>query len=163
MEQNANEYMMETESGKMVVLDYFFGEGENMQAYQLIRFAEGEAWNVVLDGRLWASVRKDQNKWVKVIGETMDEAQVFAIGKFIDAQHFNLLPSKVKSHWREYVAEVIMITDSEYIVVTLPDISFERFQKMFCSFIEELVEDLWPIDFKVYNSEFTNEFFARVS
>ncbi|PWS26199.1 hypothetical protein DHW03_15505 [Pedobacter yonginense] len=162
MEQNANGYMMQTESGKMVVLDYVFGEGD-IQSYQLIRFAAGEAWNVVFDGRLLALVRKDQNKWIKVIGETIDEAQIFDIGKFIDAQHFNLLPSKIKSHWQEYVAEVIIRTDSEYMIVTRPNISFERFQKMFCSFIEELVEDPWPIDFKVYNSEFTNEFHARVS
>lgn len=155
--------MTQTESGKMVMLDYFFGEGENMQAYQLIRFAEGEAWNVVFEGKLLASVRKEQNKWVKVIGERIDEAQVSDIGKFIDAQHFNLLPSKIKSHWQEYIAEVIMITDSEYMIVTYPNISFERFQKMFCSFIKELVRDPWPIDFKVYNSEFTDEFFARAS
>lgn len=62
-----------------------------MQAYQLICFAEREAWNVVFDGRLLASVHKKQNKWIKVIGETIEEAQVSDIGKFIDAQHFLLM------------------------------------------------------------------------
>lgn len=149
MEQNASKYVTQTESGKMVVLDYVFGEGENILAYQLIRFAEGEARNVLVGGRLFASVRKDENRWVKVIGETLEEAQVSNIGKFIDAQHFNLLPSKIKKHWEEYISEVIMKTDSMYLVIIAKEVDFDHFKRLFTSYIGQLVEDPWTVEFKV--------------
>lgn len=149
-------------TSKMVSLDYFFGEGDEVKLYQTIRFAEGEAWNVLLDGMLVASLRKENKIWYKVIGEDFAEEVVKTIGEFIDAQHFNLLPSKIKKHWQEDVAEVIMHNDSEYLIVTLPEANFDRFKKKFTSFIGELVEDPWPVEFKVYNAEFSEDFIARV-
>jgi hypothetical protein len=149
-------------TSKMVVLDYLFGEGEEMQAYQLVRFAEGEAWNVLSEGLLLASLKKNEAGWWQVIGENLSIDMVKDIGAFIDAQHFNLLPAKIRHHWQEYVAEVIMQNDSLYLVIALQGINFERFKKMFTSFIGELVEDPWAVEFKVYNGDFTNEFIVRV-
>jgi len=51
-----------------------------------------------------------------------------------------------------------MQTDSDYLVVGMAGINFERFEKMFRSFISELIEDPWPIHFKVYDGGFEREF-----
>ena len=163
MEKETDRYKSDlVATSKMVVLDYLFGEGEDMQSYQIVRFAEGEAWNVLSEGLLLASLKKNEEGWSRVIGENLEIETVKHIGAFIDAQHFNLLPAKIKHHWQEYVAEVIMQNDCLYLVIALQGVNFERFQKLFTSFIGELVEDPWAVEFKVYNGEFTNEFIVRV-
>lgn len=147
---------------KTVVLDYLFGEGDEMDAYQLVRFAEGEAWNILSDGFLLGSLNKIDNFWIADNAVGLDGERICSIGKFIDSQHFNRLPGKIIEHWAEFVDRVIMQTDSEYLIVTLPEIDFESFQRLFTSFATELVEDPWPIEFKVYNAEFDKDFIVRV-
>ena len=148
---------------RTVVLDYLFGEGRDMDAYQLARFAEGEPWNVLHKGLLLGSLTKTDWVWISVNGENLDGKRIIAIGKFIDSQHFNLLPDKIKVHWEEYVNEVIMENDSSYIVVCKEEIEFYRFRLMFSSFISELVEEEWPVNFKVYNAAFSDDFEIEVS
>jgi len=150
-------------TSKTVVLDYIFGEGQDMDAYQLVRFAEGEPWNLLHNGYLMGSMDKVNGTWLLVSGGSLDTERVCLIGKFIDSQHFNLLPDKIKAHWEEQVREVIMENDSSYLVVCKDGTEFYRFRLMFCSFISELVEEEWPVNFKVYNSSFSDDFEIEVS
>ncbi|WP_231425351.1 hypothetical protein [Pedobacter sp. Leaf250] len=145
-------------NSNMILLDYFIGEGEGLEAYQLVRFSRSEVWNVLCDGFLLGSLKKKDGKWLEDSAGNLSKHELVKIGDFIDRQHFNSLPYRIKEHWEEYVEEVIMQTDSEYLVVTIAGSNFERFEKMFRSFISELIEDSWPIHFKVYDSGFEREF-----
>jgi len=149
-------------SSNMISLDYLFGEGEDMRAYQVVRFSAGEPWLVLEDGVLLGTLSKQNKSWVQIGEYVLDAGRAEWIGKFIDQQHFNFLPDKIKSHWFDAVEEVIMQSDSLYLVVCKADIEFKRFKNVFGSFIAELVEEEWAVEFKVYNADFSDEFLVRV-
>jgi hypothetical protein len=163
MEQYSNVFKENlVATSRTLVLDYLFGEGQSMDAYQLVRFAEGEPWNVLYNGFLLGSLAKVNGAWISANGENLDGERILSIGRFIDSQHFNLLPDKIKTHWEESVREVIMENDSSYMVICRDDIDFGRFKRMFSSFISELVEEEWPVTFKVYNAAFSDDFEIEV-
>jgi hypothetical protein len=110
-----------------------------------------------------ANLYKADESRISVYGGSLDNRQVASIGRFIDSQHFNLLPDKIKTHWEEQVQEVIMENDSSYMVVCRDGIEFSRFRLMFSSFISELVEEEWPVSFRVYNALFSDDFEIEVS
>lgn len=150
-------------TSRTVVLDYLFGQGDAMDAYQLVRFEECGSWSVLYNGYLMANLYKADKSWISVDGGSLDNRKVASIGRFIDSQHFNLLPDKIKTHWEEQVQEVIMENDSSYMVVCRDGIEFSRFRLMFSSFISELVEEEWPVSFRVYNALFSDDFEIEVS
>jgi len=159
MEQYSNAFKQNfVASTRTVVLDYLFGEHGRIIGYQLVRFAEGEPWNVLFDGFLLGSLTKIDGIWVSANGENLDSGRITAIGKFIDSQHFNLLPDKIKIHWEEQVQEVVMENDSSYMIICKEGIEFDRFRLIFSSFVSELIEEEWPINFKVYNAAFSDDF-----
>jgi len=100
--------------------------------------------------------------WTQTGEYFLDGFRADQIGNFIDQQHFNLMPDKIKTHWFDAVEEVIMQNDSLYLVICKPGIEFRRFKNVFGSFISELVEEEWAVEFKVYNAEFSDEFLVRV-
>lgn len=51
----------------MVVLDYILIEGEDVQAYRLVRFAQGGVWQFLREGLLLASLVKNETGWSKTI------------------------------------------------------------------------------------------------
>lgn len=149
-------------ASRTLVLDYLFGEGQDMDAYQIVRFSQGEPWHVLHNGFLLGSLNKVAERWILVDGKNLCNERVIAIGNFIDSQHFNLLPDKIKMHWVEQVQEVIMENDSSYMVICREGIEFSRFKLMFCSFIPELIEEEWPVKFSVYNAAFSDDFEVEV-
>ncbi|WP_316831695.1 hypothetical protein [Pedobacter aquatilis] len=149
-------------SSKMLVLDYLFGSGDELEAYQLVRFATDEPWLVLQDGILLATMAKHEGKWIEIGVRSLEEAKATAITKFIDQQHFNFLPGKIKTHWPDQIQEVIMQTDSLYLVITKEGIDFLHFKRLFSQFIGQLVEDEWAVEFKVYRADFNEEFLVRI-
>lgn len=147
---------------KTVILDYLFGEGDAMNAYQIIRYNESEPWLVIENGSLKATLKKHQHVWKSISEAHIDTERIEQIGKFIDAQYFNFLPDKIKMHWHDDVNEVMMQNDGLYLVICKPDINFRRFKNVFSAFIAQLVEDEWAVEFKVYNAAFTDEFVVKV-
>ncbi|WP_316807793.1 hypothetical protein [Pedobacter agri] len=163
MEENKHAYNGELVAGSnMMMLDYLFNQEDQLTAYQLIRHAEGGAWQVISSGLLIAVLFKTDGKWDALGGAAIDIESILKIGSFIDQQHFNRLPAKIKQHWEEFVAEVVVKSDSEYLIVTAPDINFSGFKKFFSEYIGHMVEDEWPIEFKVYDAGFNEDFVVRV-
>jgi len=163
MERVSKIYNGKTDQGsKMVSLDYLFEEKGQLNAYQIVRFAPGEPWLVLDEGLLIATILKSEKSWTEIAPANLEEEKLEKIGRFIDKQHFNFLPEKIKTHWSDAVKEVIMQNDSEYLVICKSDIEFDRFKNVFSAFITELVEEEWAVEFKVYNANFTNEFIVRV-
>lgn len=149
-------------SPTMVVLDFLFDKEGEVKAYQIVRFEHGEPWLVLDEGMLMATISKSPSGWSEITPCLFDPELLKQIGRFIDKQHFNFLPDKIKIHWSDAVQEVIMRSEREYLVVCKENIEFERFKNVFTSFIAELVEDEWAVEFKVYNAGFSDEFLVRV-
>ncbi|WP_316848937.1 hypothetical protein [Pedobacter agri] len=116
---------------KMISLDYFFDEGKQIQLYQIVRLSESEPWLVLEEGVLLTSLRKQEEIWIESGELALGEILIEQLGEFIDQQHFNFLPDKIKTHWFDAVEEVIMQNDSFYLVICKPGIEFMRFKNVF--------------------------------
>lgn len=163
MEQYSNIFKQNNVAASSTLeLDYLFGEGRAMDAYQLVRFADGKSWSVLYNGFLLGSLSKVDGIWIAGNGENLDGKRITAIGKFIDSQHFNLLPDKIKAQWAEEVEEVVMEKDGSYLVICKDGADFGAFRFLFSIFISKLVEEEWPVNFKVYNAAFTEDFEVEV-
>jgi hypothetical protein len=145
----------------MIELVYFDQNAIN-KAYQVIRFREGESWQVVQDGELLGSIEKLDGNWYGRDKSALTADLVKQIGRLIDAQHFNRLPEEIKTHWPGQVEAVIPSGDAEYLVIGKPQIDLERFIKIFSAYVPHLLKDEWPILFKVYNAEMSEDFEVEV-
>ncbi|MCZ4223505.1 hypothetical protein [Pedobacter rhodius] len=145
-----------------VILNYVIGQGKAVETYQLVNYLESEGWHVLSGGYLIGRLQKVNNAWLSTIPNSLNQKRLFEIGSFIDAQNFDHISLKIKNHWATYIQEVIMQSDSAYLVICLKNINFGRFKLLFISFIGDLVEVPWPVGFKVYNSDFSDEFLIEV-
>ena len=161
--QSLDKYRKElSTSTSKVVLDYVIGEGNAAETYQLVNYLESEGWHILSGGYLIGRLQKVDNAWLSTIPTNLDQERLSEIGAFIDAHHFNHLSLKLKNHWATYIQEVIMQSDIDYLIVCREHIDLGRFQLLFTSFLKELVAVPWPINFKVYNSDFSDEFLTEV-
>lgn len=72
------------------------------------------------------------------------------------------LAQKIIQKWEDFIEQVIMKSDSEYIIVARSGINFMAFKRFFSEYIGNLVEDEWAVEFKVYNADFDDDFLVRV-
>ena len=145
----------------MVELNYFLDD--NQTVFQVIQFRSGEPWRIVDSGELLGSIEKLDGSWYLRGKAAIAEDLIKGIGNLIDAQHFNNLPAEMKMHWSAYIHETIAQGDHEYLVICKPAIDFQRFEKLFRSYISNLVKDQWEIRFRVYDAEMANDFDVRVN
>lgn len=149
-------------SERKTILDYFFNEGDGLQVFQLVSDLPLERWEVLFEGFLMGRIKKTEGAWVAEPTPFLSAEKVFAIGNLIDQQHFNHLPEDIKKHWQAYVQEIIVQSDSDYMVICRKGIDFSHFKTIFTSFIVNFIQDEWPIDFYVYDADFAIDFHARV-
>ena len=143
----------------MIELNYF-SETPNgeMHAYQLIQFAKDGHWSILDGDEFLGSIKRREKKWVAVSGEYLSSAMIEGAGNLIDQQFYHTLPTDICARWPKLVAEVIAKTDGEYMVVCKPLINFEAFERIFTKFVPGLIKDEWPVDFQVYNHDFSEDF-----
>ena len=141
----------------MIELTYFHPL-EAHTVYQVIQFRIEEPWKVVEDGELLGSVEKMDGVWRYMGQRLLNDEMIKGIGDLIDQQHFNQLPLDIKRHWADDVQEALAQGDNRYLVICRPDIDFHRFEKVFRTYISELVKDGWEIRFRVYDAEMSNDF-----
>ncbi|RZJ92842.1 MAG: hypothetical protein EOO20_00005 [Chryseobacterium sp.] len=72
------------------------------------------------------------------------------------------MPKLIKNRWKDFVAEVVVQSESNYLIVTKADIDFETFERIFSDFVPQLIKEEWPITFKVYDAGFNQEFELRI-
>ncbi|TDO22921.1 hypothetical protein [Pedobacter duraquae] len=140
----------------MVELNYFLED--NQSVYQIIQFRTGEPWRIVDAGELLGSIEKLEGMWYLRGKNALEEKLITGIGELIDAQNFNRLPAELKTHWSPYVHEALAQGDNEYLIVCKPDIDFDRFEKIFRSYIGTIVKDQWEIRFRIYDSMMSRDF-----
>ena len=145
----------------MIELTYF-NPLEANKAYQLIQLHAGDAWEVVYEGEILASIVKRDGTWSSADDTKLYQQLILAFGALIDQQHFNRLPLEIEKHWSDKVQKAIAQADDKYMVICKPGINFDRFEKVFRTYIPSLVADDWQISFHVYDAEMSNDFEATV-
>nr|WP_068890359.1 hypothetical protein [Pedobacter panaciterrae] len=142
----------------MIELTYFLEVKEEKAVYQVIQFNPGEPWQVVVGDELIGRMEKQYGLWNLRAETEVPEGLLRGLAKLIEEQHFHHLPSDLKMHWETYVQEVIVQSDTQYLLVCKPEICFERFEKLFKGSIALLVKDEWQILFRVYNAGMSEDF-----
>jgi hypothetical protein len=148
----------------MIEIDFFYPQdlGQPL-AFQLIRFAREEPWDIVLHGELLGRIEKKDGHWRGCFSNDLPDNFILLAGQLIDAQHYNQLPSQIKDRWAKQVAEVITESDRAYMVVCKPEINFLAFKGIFSRFVPGLLKDEWAVKFKVFSHDFNQDFELLVS
>jgi hypothetical protein len=147
----------------MIELTYFSEMDTGRQAYQVIQFRPGESWQIVEGDEVIGRMDKQHGVW-RLCGEVnLPEGMVSGIAGLIEAQHFNRLPLDIKSHWSQYVHEVVVRSDTEYLVVCKVGIDFSAFERLFRECVSGLIKDPWEIRFRVYDAVMSADFEVRAT
>lgn len=142
----------------MIELIYFAKNGEAKKAYQVIQFRRGEPWQIVEGNELIGEMYSLEGFWKLHPHGDVPEGMCKDLVKLIESQHFNRLPDEIKSHWPGKVLDVVVKCDAEYLIICQPDIDLERFVRIFSAYAPHLLKDEWPIVFKIYNSQMSEDF-----
>jgi len=143
----------------MIELECFFdGENGTVEVYQLIRFAVGEPWRVVLDGELLGSVEKMQGNWRQLSGAELKAGIFNGLTRHIDDQYFNRLPEELCLRWPNQIEKVLATSDEEYLVICKAAVSFKSFEGIFSRFVPGMLKDEWIVKFRVFNHDFSDDF-----
>lgn len=142
----------------MIELDYFFTQSDEKSShYQLIQFSQNEPWRLVQDGELLGSLEKWNGKWKQLTGSPLSDALLEGICKLIESQHYHELPAQLLSRWGNVIAEVVTKSDDEYLIICKEAVSFKSFAGIFSKFVSTLLKDEWPVRFKLYNADFSED------
>ncbi|SER95149.1 hypothetical protein [Pedobacter rhizosphaerae] len=146
----------------MIELDYFFPTpGGADRVIQLIQFELQEPWRLVEGDKLLGNIAKLRGEWRQVLGESLPAALVSGAGTFIDRQHYHALPAEIMARWPKLIEQVVMRSDSEFMVVCSAQVSFRTFEQIFSKYVVSLLQDEWPVTFRVYNHNFSEDFIFR--
>ena len=144
----------------MIELEYFLPQAEEDEVlmYQVIQFSPDDPWRVVFNGELIGSLDKIEGKWIQVSGKDFSNQSFEDISNFIDKQNFNDLPAALMSRWNKQIHEVVPRSDQEYLVVCKDGIGFKSFEGIFSRFVSGLLKDEWPVNFRVFSHDFSEDF-----
>lgn len=143
----------------MIELAYFLpDENDKVVVYQVIQFSPDDQWRVVLDGELLGSFDKFEGQWRQLSGEDFSNQFFSGIVNFVDMQNFNDLPAALMQRWNKQILEVVSRSDQEYLIVCKAGIGFNSFEGIFSRFVSGLLKDEWPVSFRVFNHDFSQDF-----
>ncbi len=134
-----------------------FKGGELGSAYLLLQSRRGEPWQIVLGDELIGMLDKIEGSWQLESWADVPEGLCDGLSGLIESQHFNRLPETIISHWPAMVGEVVVSSDSEYLVICRPGTDFVRFVRLFTAYVPHLLKDEWPIVFRVYDSQMSED------
>jgi hypothetical protein len=147
----------------MIELTYFVKGSPEHEVYKVIQFNPGEPWQLVNGDEVIGTLDNEYGLWNLRSWVPVPEGLATGIGQLIEDQHFNKLPAMISRRWSQYVQQVIMISDSEYLVICVKGIDLERFEKVFSGSVAELAKDEWEIRFRVYDALMANDFEVLVN
>ncbi|MCX2474911.1 hypothetical protein OQZ33_11265 [Pedobacter sp. MC2016-05] len=131
-------------------------------AYLLLQEENQQSFIILNDDEILGQIELINGYWRNLSDQKLDEQFVQSIGKFLKGQQFLKLPKLIKDRWPMWVEEVIVQSESMYLIVAKPNIEFHSFEKIFRDFIPQLVKDEWLICFKVYDAKFEAGFELEV-
>lgn len=147
----------------MIELTYFTEGSPEDGVYQVIQFNPGEPWQLVNEDEVIGTLDNEYGLWNLRSWAPVPDGLATGIGRLIEDQHFNKLPAMISRRWSEYVQQVVMISDAEYLVICLEGVDLQRFERIFSGSITELVKDEWKIRFRVYDALMNNDFQVEVN
>ncbi|NII82185.1 hypothetical protein FHT21_001230 [Pedobacter sp. SG908] len=148
----------------MIELDFFFNlPNRDIMHFQLIQLSREEPWTVFYCDHVLAGIIKEGKEWKQLSGEVLPEELLQNIGLFIDRQQYRKLPDELKWRWPKLIEEIIVNSDSEYMVICKPFVNFRSFEKMFEKFVPAMIKDEWAINFKVYSHDFEEDFIKQLN
>ncbi|WP_316804187.1 hypothetical protein [Pedobacter nototheniae] len=142
----------------MISLDFLYDTDDGTQLYVLQQVEKKAVFKVFFNQDLIAEIDQGIAGWTQLSGNDLEPQLLIRIGEFINHQHYQKLPAEIKEHWFNYVAEAIATSDDFYLIITRPEIDFNRFEKTFKNYIANLVKDEWAITFRVCDAGFNHEF-----
>lgn len=131
-------------------------------AYLLLQEENQQSFLILNDDEILGQIEMINGDWRNLSDQKLDEQFVQSIGKFLIGQQFLKLPKLIKDRWPMWVEEVIVQSESIYLIVAKPNIEFHSFEKIFRDFIPQLIKDEWLICFKVYDAKFEAGFELEV-
>ncbi|KQM76908.1 hypothetical protein ASE74_16670 [Pedobacter sp. Leaf216] len=146
----------------MIELNYFFEtpDGDKF-TYQLIQFTNGGSWSTLDGDEFLGSIEKRAGKWEAVLGECLPPEMIKGAGKLIDRQNYHILSAEICNRWPKLIAEVIAKSDCEFMLICKPAVNFEAFERIFSKYVSGMIKDEWPIDFHIYNHDFSEDFILK--
>lgn len=148
----------------MIELNFFFNlPNGDIIHFQLVQLSRGESWTVLDHDQVLARVVKEGEEWKQLSGKTLSEELLQNMGLFIDQQQHQNLPNEIKLRWPKLIEEIIVNSDSEYLVICKPFVNFRSFEKMFEKFVPTMIKDEWTITFKVYSHDFEEDFIKKLN
>ncbi|MCZ4244069.1 hypothetical protein [Pedobacter punctiformis] len=147
----------------MITLNFLYDIDGETHLYGLKQEVRNEPFNVFLEEKMVAVIDEVKGQWIQVSGENLETELLLNIGQFINNQNYQKLPNEIKMHWVKYVEEVLATSDDFYLVVTKPKINFDRFEKAFKNYIDNLVKDKWQVTFRVCDAGFNHEFIVLIN
>nr|WP_199156266.1 hypothetical protein [Pedobacter sp. ASV2] len=147
----------------MITLNFLHDNNDETQVYVLEQEKRSDPFKVFFNGKMIAEIDQVKNKWTQLSEKKIDHILLAQIGKFISNQNYQKLPGEIKAHWNNFVEEALATADDFYLIITKPEIDFDRFEKTFKNYIANLVKDEWQITFRVCDACFNNEFIVKVN
>ncbi len=140
----------------MIELTYF-SEVTN-QVFQVVQFRRKDPWQILEGDEVVATLEHLGEGWKFEQFGVVPAGMEPGVIQLIQKQNFNFLPGLIKSRWEDWVAEVVGVSDSEYLVICRSNVDLNRFYKIFAGSIGMLVKDEWRIVFKIYDAGMEKDF-----
>lgn len=145
----------------MINLHYVHEDGSQVpgfSVYLLLQEKSGNPFLILRDDEILGELDYRDGCW-KLLGDCdLDKDFVLAVGRFIDAQAFSTLPAALRSRWPDDLAEVVVQSESNYLLVCKPERDFFIFERIFREFISGLLKAEGLFCFKVFDAGFERDF-----
>ncbi|WP_316757628.1 hypothetical protein [Pedobacter aquatilis] len=127
-------------------------------AYLLLQEKSGDPFMILREDEILGELAWQDGRWLSVGEVCMDKEFLQAVGRFIDAQAFSTLPPVVLSRWPDDLAEVVVQSESDYLLICKLGRDFASFERIFRAFISGLIRAEGLFSFKVFDAGFDRDF-----
>lgn len=127
-------------------------------AYLLMQEKCGDSFMILREDEILRELAWQNGRWLNVGEICMDQEFLQAVGRFIDVQVFSALPAVLLSRWPDDLAEVVVQSESDYLLVCKPGRDFVVFERIFREFISSLIGGEGLFSFKVFDAGFDRDF-----
>ncbi|WP_025144287.1 hypothetical protein [Pedobacter jeongneungensis] len=131
-------------------------------AYLLLQEKSGDPFMILREDEILGELAWQNGRWLNVGEICVEKEFLQAVGRFIDAQAFSTLPAVLLTRWPDDLAEVVVQSESDYLLVCKLGRDFVVFERIFREFISGLIRGEGLFSFKVFDAGFDMDFELNV-
>ncbi|WP_316801513.1 hypothetical protein [Pedobacter frigidisoli] len=149
----------------MIKLHYIHEDGASalgFSAYLLLQENNGEPFMILRDDEILGELDMQGGCWKASGTSVLNRDFLHAVEQFIDAQAFSTLPAMLLSRWADDLEEVVVQSESDYLLVCKPARDFAIFERIFREFITGIIRGEGLFNFKVFDAGFERDFELNV-